>query len=181
MVSWSRIARRSRVPLGFAVAALYLWLANPLLVSMMFSLLFIVPGLIIRALASGHVEKNERLATTGPYAYTRNPLYLGSFIMASGFALAARSLWIAAILIVMFVTIYMPVIRAEEAFLAQHFPEFAEYARRVPRLAPNPTPPGKQYWNFSWALYLKHQEYNATLGAVAIMAALVGKLLWSSR
>lgn len=181
MVSWSRIARRSRVPLGFAVAALYLWLANPLLVSLMFSLLFIVPGLIIRALASGHVEKNERLATTGPYAYTRNPLYLGSFIMASGFALAARSLWIAAILILMFVAIYMPVIRAEEAFLAQHFPEFAEYARRVPRLAPNPTPPGKQHWNFSWRLYLKHQEYNATLGAVAILSALVGKLLWSFR
>ena len=181
MVSWSRIARRSRVPLGFAVAALYLWLANPLAVSLLFSTLFIVPGLLIRALASGHVEKNERLATTGPYAYTRNPLYLGSFIMASGFALAARSLWIAVILIVMFIAIYMPVIRAEEAFLAQHFPEFAEYARRVPRLAPNPTPPGKQRWEFSWGLYKKHREYNATLGAVAIVAALVAKLLWLSR
>jgi protein-S-isoprenylcysteine O-methyltransferase Ste14 len=181
VVSWSRIARRSRVPLGFAVAALYLWLANPLLVSLLFGTLFIVPGLLIRALASGHVEKNERLATTGPYAYTRNPLYLGSLIMASGFALAARSLWIAAILIVMFVTIYMPVIRAEEAFLAQHFPEFAEYARRVPRLAPTLTPPGKQRWEFSRSLYLKHQEYNATLGSLAIMAALAAKLLWLSR
>lgn len=181
MVSWSRIARRSRVPLGFALAALYLWLANPLAISLLFGTLFIVPGLLIRALASGHVEKNERLATTGPYAYTRNPLYLGSFIMASGFALAARSLWIAAILIVMFVAIYMPVIRAEEAFLAQHFPEFAEYARRVPRLAPNPAPSGKQHWAFSWNLYRKHREYNASLGAAAIMAALVAKLLWLSR
>lgn len=181
MVSWSRIARRSRVPLGFAVAALYLWLAKPLLVSLLFSTLFIVPGLLIRALASGHVEKNERLATTGPYAYTRNPLYLGSLIMASGFALAARSLWIAAVLIVMFVAIYLPVIRAEEAFLAQHFPEFAEYARRVPRLAPIPNPPGKPRWEFSWDLYKKHREYNATLGTMAIMAALVFKLLWLSR
>ena len=181
MVSWSKIARRSRVPLGFAVTALYLWLANPLAISLLFGTVFIVPGLLIRALASGHVEKNERLATTGPYAFTRNPLYLGSLIMASGFALAARSVWIAAILLVMFVAIYMPVIRAEEAFLAQHFPEFAEYARRVPRLAPNPTPPGKQQWNFSWDLYKKHREYNATLGSVAIMTALVAKLLWLGR
>lgn len=181
MVSWSRIARRSRVPLGFVLAAVYLWLANPLAVSLLFSTLFIVPGLLIRALASGHVEKNQRLATTGPYAYTRNPLYLGSFIIASGFALAARSLWIVPILIAMFAAIYMPVIRAEEAYLAQHFPEFAEYARRVPRLAPNPNPPGKQRWEFSWDLYKKHREYNATLGSVAIMAALILKLLWLPR
>jgi protein-S-isoprenylcysteine O-methyltransferase Ste14 len=181
MVSWSKIARRSRVPLGFVLAGVYLWLANPLAISILFGAVFVVPGLLVRALASGHVEKNQRLATTGPYAYTRNPLYLGSFIVASGFAVAGRSLWIAVILVVMFVTIYLPVIRAEEAFLAQHFPEFIEYARRVPRLAPNPTPPGKQHWNFSWNLYKKHREYNATLGAVAIIAALVIKLLWLSR
>jgi protein-S-isoprenylcysteine O-methyltransferase Ste14 len=181
VVSWSRIARRSRVPLGFVLAGLYLWLANPLAISLLFGALFIIPGLMIRALASGHVEKNERLATTGPYAYTRNPLYLGSFIMASGFALAARSLWIAVLLIVMFLVIYMPVIRAEEAFLAQHFPEFAEYARRVPRLAPSLNPGGKQRLAFSWDLYKKHREYNATLGSVAILAALVVKLLWFSR
>jgi protein-S-isoprenylcysteine O-methyltransferase Ste14 len=181
MVSWSKIARRSRVPLGFVLAGVYLWLANPLAISILFGAVFIVPGLLVRALASGHVEKNQRLATTGPYAYTRNPLYLGSFIVASGFAVAGRSLWIAVILVVMFVTIYLPVIRAEEAFLAQQFPEFIEYARRVPRLAPNPTPPGKQHWNFSWDLYKKHREYNATLGAVAILAALVIKLLWLSR
>jgi protein-S-isoprenylcysteine O-methyltransferase Ste14 len=181
VVRWSRIARRSRVPLGFVLTALYLWLANPLAVSVLFGTLFIVPGLMIRALASGHVEKNQRLAMNGPYAYTRNPLYLGSFVIASGFALAARSLWVAAMLIVMFLAIYMPVIRAEEAFLAQHFPEFAEYARRVPRLAPNPTPPGKQRWEFSWDLYKKHREYNATLGSAAILAALVVKLVWLSR
>lgn len=181
MVSWSRIARRSRVPLGFAVTALYLWLADPIPISLLIGTLFIIPGLLIRALASGHVQKNERLATTGPYAYTRNPLYLGSFIMALGFAFAARSWWILAILIVMFVAIYMPVIRAEEAFLAQRFPEFAEYARRVPPLVPTLTPSGKQRWEFSWNLYRKHREYNATMGALAIMTALVIKLLWLSR
>jgi protein-S-isoprenylcysteine O-methyltransferase Ste14 len=178
VISWPKIARRSRVPLGFGVTALYLWLANPLTISLLVGIVFIIPGLMIRALASGYVQKNERLATTGPYAYTRNPLYLGSFIMALGFVFAARSWWIVAILIVMLVAIYMPVIRAEEAFLAQHFPEFADYARRVPRLLPTLAPPGKRRGEFSWDLYKKHREYNATLGAVAIMAALIIKLLW---
>lgn len=181
MVSWSRIARRIRVPLGFVVAALYFWLANPIPLSLLVGALFVIPGLLIRALASGHLQKNERLAMTGPYAYTRNPLYLGSLVMATGFAFAARSWWIVGILVVMFVAIYLPVIRAEETFLAQHFPEFAEYARRVPRLAPTLAPPGKQRWEFSRSLYLKHREYNATLGSLVIMAALVAKLLWISR
>jgi protein-S-isoprenylcysteine O-methyltransferase Ste14 len=180
VVSWSRIARRGRVPLGFAIAALYMWLANPLAISLLVGAMFIIPGLLIRALASGHVQKNERLATTGPYAYTRNPLYLGSFIIATGFAFAARSWWIVAVLAVMLVAIYLPVIRAEEAFLAQHFPEFAEYARRVPRLLPGPAPRGMRRSEFSWDLYKKHREYNATLGAVAITAVLIIKLLWLS-
>jgi protein-S-isoprenylcysteine O-methyltransferase Ste14 len=178
VVSWSKIARRRRVPLGFALAALYLWLANPLAISLLFGLLLIVPGLLIRAVASGHVEKNERLATTGPYAYTRNPLYFGSFTMALGFVFAARSWWILAILMVMLVAIYLPVIRAEEAFLADRFPEFGEYSRRVPRLLPTLPPASNRHWKFSWGLYQKHREYNAALGAAAMVAALVVKLLW---
>ena len=181
MVSWSRIARRSRVPLGFVFAAVYLWLADPLVISLLFGLVFILPGLLIRAIASGHVQKNERLAMSGPYAYTRNPLYLGSLIMAVGFAVAARSIWIALILVIMFVAIYLPVIRAEENYLAQHFPEFAEYARRVPRLIPDPTPSGDRRGSFSWQLYRKHREYNASLGAAAMLVALSVKLYWNLR
>ncbi len=181
MVSWSRIARRSRVPLGFVFAAIYLWLADPLVISLLFGLVFILPGLLIRAIASGHVQKNERLAMSGPYAYTRNPLYLGSLIMAVGFAVAARSIWIAIILVIMFVAIYLPVIRAEENYLAQHFPEFAEYARRVPRLVPDPTPSGDRRGSFSWQLYRKHREYNASLGAAAMLVALSVKLYWNLR
>ncbi len=181
MVSWSRIARRSRVPLGFVFAAIYLWLADPLVISLLFGLVFILPGLLIRAIASGHVQKNERLAMSGPYAYTRNPLYLGSLIMAVGFAVAARSIWIAIILVIMFVAIYLPVIRAEENYLAQHFPEFAEYARRVPRLVPDPTTSGDRRGSFSWQLYRKHREYNASLGAAAMLVALSVKLYWNLR
>jgi protein-S-isoprenylcysteine O-methyltransferase Ste14 len=181
VVSWSKIARRSRVPLGFAVTALYLWLANPIPISLIIGAVFITSGLLIRAVASGHVKKNERLAMTGPYAYTRNPLYFGSFVMALGFVFAARSWWIVAILFVMLVAIYLPVIRAEEAYLAQHFPEFEEYARRVPRLLPTLAQPGKRHGEFSWDLFRKHREYNATLGALAIMAALVIKFFWLLR
>ncbi len=88
---WSKIARRIRVPLGFVFAVLYFWLAKPTWRFIALGAILIIPGLLIRALASGHVRKNEALATSGPYAYTRNPLYLGSLLMGIGFAVAARS------------------------------------------------------------------------------------------
>jgi len=138
----------------------------------------IISGLVIRALASGHVQKNEQLTMSGPYAYTRNPLYLGSLILAVGFAISGRNWWIGAGLILMFLAIYLPVIRGEEEFLREHFPEFAEYARQVPRLLPRLRSFSGRSGAFSWDLYWKHREYNAILGAIAMMAALVGKLLW---
>ena len=94
MAEWSRVARRIRVPLGFAFAVLYFWLARPSWPSLAFGAVLIIPGLAIRALASGHVRKNEALAMSGPYAYSRNPLYLGSLLIGIGFALAARSWWV---------------------------------------------------------------------------------------
>ena len=83
MASWSTVARHIRVPLGFVFAALYFWLAKPTVESILLGSVLVIPGLVLRALASGHVQKNEQLATSGPYAYTRNPLYLGSLILAS--------------------------------------------------------------------------------------------------
>ncbi|MBZ5572665.1 MAG: isoprenylcysteine carboxylmethyltransferase family protein [Acidobacteriia bacterium] len=177
MPSWPQVARRIRVPSGFAFAAVYLWLARPLARSLMFGAGFVVLGLLIRGLASGHLQKNRELATTGPYAWTRNPLYLGSLIIGVGFAIAARSLWIAVLLLVMLFAIYLPVIRSEEEFLAAQFPKYADYAHRVPRFVPRVRPAAHRDWEFSWGLYWKHREYNATLGAAAIMAALVLKLL----
>jgi protein-S-isoprenylcysteine O-methyltransferase Ste14 len=181
MTQWSKVARRIRVPLGFLFAVLYFWLARPSWRSLGLGLIVVVPGLLIRALASGHVRKNESLATSGPYAYTRNPLYLGSLLMGAGFCVAARSWWVGLVLVVMFLAIYLPVIWDEEAFLRRTFPEFEEYAGRVPRMLPRITPhaddqregPG----GFSWGLYLKHREYNALLGAVGMMGALIVKML----
>ena len=176
--SWAKIARRIRVPLGFVFTAVYLWLATPTAASMLIGSALIIPGLAIRALASGHIKKNEQLATTGPYAHTRNPLYLGSLILAVGFAISARNLWIGAGLILIFLAIYLPVIRGEETFLREHFAEFAEYAQQVPRLWPRLNSFSTIRGSFSWNLYWKHREYNATLGSGLLMAAMMTKWLY---
>ncbi len=180
MAQWSQIARRIRVPLGFLFAVFYFWLARPTWRSMALAAIVTVPGLLIRALASGHVRKNESLATSGPYAYTRNPLYLGSLLIGMGFAVAARSWWVGIALVVMFVVVYLPVIQDEEIFLRAKFQEFEEYAQRVPRMLPRLTrgsnADGESSDGFSLDLYLKHREYNALLGAVGMMATLIAKM-----
>jgi len=178
MASWGAIARRIRVPLGFGFAVLYFWLAKPTVKSILIGTALVIPGLLIRALASGQLKKNEQLATEGPYAYTRNPLYLGSLILAIGFALASRSWWIVAGIILLFFAIYLPVIRAEEAFLRERFPQFEDYARHVPRFLPRLIPSAKNSGAFSPELYWKHREYNATLGAAGMLAALLAKMLF---
>lgn len=177
-MGWSKTARRIRVPLGFLFAVLYFWLARPTWGFIAWGVIAIGPGLLIRALASGHVRKNEALATSGPYAYTRNPLYLGSLLIGIGFAVAARSWWVGVALVVMFFAIYVPVIRDEEAFLRQRFPEFEEYARRVPRMFPRLAMRSHQdNAGFSMELYWKHREYNALLGALAMTGALILKMM----
>lgn len=177
MGEWSQVARRIRVPLGFAFGILYFWLAHPTWRSLAVGAILIVPGLLIRALASGHVRKNETLVTTGPYAYTRNPLYLGSLLIGIGFAIAARSWWVGVLLIVMFFAIYLPVIRGEEKFLRETFPDFEEYARQVPRMFPRFTRrPQETSAGFSFELYRKHREYNALLGAIGMTALLLVKM-----
>jgi len=181
VADWSSIARRIRVPLGFAFAALYLWLAEPTVKSLLCGVVIAIPGLLLRALASGHLQKNEQLAMTGPYAYTRNPLYLGSMILAAGFAVAGRNWWIAGGLVVIFAIIYLPVMRSEETFLCKRFPEYTDYARRVPMLWPRLAASGGSGSGFSRELYWKHREYNAALGSLAMMAALAVKLWWASR
>ena len=174
---WSRIARRIRVPMGFLFAAFYLWRARPTAASLAWSLLLVIPGQWLRVYASGYVKKNSELTVTGPYAHTRNPLYLGSAMMAFGFAAAARSLWIALLLVLLFAIIYAPTILSEEQYLRATFPDFTAYAEKVPRLLPRLTPAGLPgAGSFSGALYRQHREYNSFLGVCAIYAVLLGAL-----
>jgi protein-S-isoprenylcysteine O-methyltransferase Ste14 len=174
---WSRVARRIRVPSGFLFAALYLWLARPSALSMAWSVLLVIPGLLLRAYASGYVKKNAELTVTGPYGYTRNPLYLGSILIAFGFAAASRNVWVALALAVLFLLIYGPTIYSEEQFLRSTFPGFESYAQRVPRLFPRFTPARiAGEGRFSGALYRQHREYNSVLGACAVYAVLLAIL-----
>lgn len=176
--SWQRIARRIRVPLGFAFAVVYVWRARPTWLYLIVGGLVAALGLLVRAVASGHVDKNEALATTGPYAYVRNPLYLGSIIIAAGFAIAARDVLIAVLIVLVFAIIYVPTIRSEEHYLRNRFTEYEAYAQRVPALFPHMLRFSGMTGRFSRALYMKHREYNALFGAVVMWAALVAKLLW---
>jgi protein-S-isoprenylcysteine O-methyltransferase Ste14 len=178
--SWQRIARRIRVPLGFLFAVLFLWLARPTWNLILLSLILVIPGVWLRAYAAGYVKKNAELTRTGPYAYTRNPLYLGSMLIAYGFAWASGSWILFAALAVGFLAIYLPTIRSEEEYLRAHFSGFDEYARQVPRLLPrlSPSRSGLPAGRFSRERYLHHREYNASIGAVALYAALVALLLY---
>ena len=183
MERWQKIARRIRVPLGFVIAALYLfelWRKPTYPPAIAWSLLLVMPGLWLRGYASGYVKKNRELTQTGPYAYTRNPLYLGSILIAAGFAVALLSWPVGAMLAAMFLIIYVPVIASEERFLRSTFADFEAYCRRVPRLIPRlkgarrvvgqtEVTPGK----FSLELYLRHREYNAAIGAALLYLSLL--------
>jgi len=177
---WQAIARRIRVPLGFVAAALYfleLWRRAPRPAAVAWSLALVVPGLWLRGYAAGYVKKNRELTVTGPYAHVRNPLYLGSMLIAAGFALALLSWPVALVLAAGFAVIYVPVIASEERFLRSAFPGFDDYCRQVPRLIPRLTPlsrPGGEtpQGAFSLSLYLRHREYNAAIGATLLYLSL---------
>ena len=177
---WQKVARRIRVPLGFLTAAIYLLEAGrrpPVPGAVAWSLGLVIPGLWLRGYASGYIKKNEQLTVTGPYAFVRNPLYLGSILMAAGFAAALLSWPVAVALTTMFVAIYVPVIASEERFLRATFPEFEEYCRRVPRLIPRLTPAPAinrgEKGRFFMPLYVKHREYNALLGVALLYFCLI--------
>jgi len=176
MTQWQTFARRIRVPLGFAFALFYIWQAEPTWQSLKVGGALIIFGLAIRASAAGHVLKDRELTVTGPYAYTRHPLYLGSLITAAGFAVAARNEWIALAMVLLFIAIYLPVIRLEEYYLHGAFrDDFDNYAQHVPMLVPRLT--AFQHGGaFSVRRYWFNREYNAFIGAVLLVAVLFLKL-----
>ena len=177
-----RVAKRIRVPMGFVFAGVFLWFARPTAATLSLSLLLVLPGLWLRGYAAGYVKKNAELTTSGPYAHTRNPLYLGSMLIASGFGAAAGRWWLVALLVGLFAAIYIPTIQGEEEYLRAHFTGFDEYAAQVPRLLPRVTPAPAMggAGAFSRKLYLHHREYNSAMGAGAIYVALLLRL-WFER
>jgi protein-S-isoprenylcysteine O-methyltransferase Ste14 len=178
-LTYSEVAKRLRLPLGFILGISYLIFARPTPLTLAVGGLIALLGVLVRAWASGHISKNERLATTGPYAHTRNPLYFGSFLIAAGFAIAAH--WALLLLVVaFFVLIYAPTMQRERANIAGRFPEAYEvYASNVPAFVPRPTPWKATHpdegGGFSLDLYMKHGEWKAGLTYVLAMAWLIYK------
>src|SRR6188474_304150 len=170
--------QRWRVPLGFLCGAAFIFFARPTPRALLIGASVSVLGLALRAWAAGHIRKNAQLATSGPYAYTRNPLYLGSFIMGLGFTIASGRWWLGVLFVALFLGIYLPVMRVESATLAQLFGErFQEYARAVPVFWPRITPyrTGKARIRFEQSLYLRYREYRAALGLMVAWGLLVLK------
>jgi protein-S-isoprenylcysteine O-methyltransferase Ste14 len=128
------VNRKVRLRIGFLFAIAYLAFARPTPGSLLLGLPVAFVGLLIRAWAAGHIVKDEKLTTTGPYAHTRNPLYFGSFMIAAGFALAAH--WsLLLVVIALFAFIYSPTIEQERAEIRRRFPEaYPHYEANVPRL-----------------------------------------------
>jgi protein-S-isoprenylcysteine O-methyltransferase Ste14 len=165
-----------RVAAGFILVAAFIWFSKPDVASLCYGLPVALIGLIIRAWASGHLEKNLQLAVSGPFTYVRNPLYLGTLVVALGFVIASREWWLALLFAAVFVLVYLPVIELEEDHLRKLFPSYEGYAERVQMLVPRLRKAGTKR-RFLWSLYLRNEEYNALLGFLAGTAVLVWKAL----
>jgi len=165
-----------RVPAGFILLAAFLYLAAPDTRSLATGASVAFCGLLLRAWAAGHLEKNRQLAVSGPYAYLRNPLYLGTLLAAAGFVIAARRWELGVLFIAIFGLIYLPVIELEEQRLRELFPSYGDYARRVPMLVPRlRRPPNPR--RFRWELYMVNEEYQAGIGFAAGLAVLIWKAM----
>jgi protein-S-isoprenylcysteine O-methyltransferase Ste14 len=163
--------------LGFVLGAAYLILAQPSPPLLLLGAALGFAGLLLRAWSAGHLAKNQRLATSGPYACTRNPLYLGSALMGLGAAVAGRSWIMGLAFAAFFILVYWPVMEREAQFLQREFPEaFEPYARRVPLFLPKLPRMRAASGKFQWALYLKNREYEAAAGYVAAMLFLALKM-----
>ena len=171
---YADFAQRLRAPSGFVLAAAFAWWSSPTPASLLWGAPFAVTGLLLRAWAAGHLVKNQRLATGGPYALTRNPLYIGTLLVAAGLAIASRRPAVAVLFAAVFALVYLPAIELEEQHLRKLFAEYEPYAARVPRLGFRLGPSGDQ--RFQLALYLKNEEYKAAAGLLAAAALLAWKI-----
>lgn len=171
--------QRFRVPLGFLFAAVFFYFARPEMLYLSIGGAVAVVGLLIRAWAAGHIRKNQTLAVSGPYAYTRNPLYLGSFILGIGFTVAAGVWWLALLFVALFLGIYLPVMRVEAGELTEIFgDDYRDYAKRVPLFFPRLTAGEKSETVFDFSLYLRYREYQAALGLLVAWSILLIKAIF---
>lgn len=165
-------ARKLRVPMGIVLAGLFIWKARPSWTALAIGGTVSFAGLLIRAWSAGHIVKNDQLATSGPYAYTRNPLYFGSFLLAFGVAAAAH--WAFGVAVIAFWwLVYGPTIADERKSVLSFFPQsYPEWERNVPAFLPRLTPwkaPNAEPAGFAFSRYMGHKEWQAALGYLAVV------------
>jgi protein-S-isoprenylcysteine O-methyltransferase Ste14 len=174
--------QRWRVPLGFFCGALFIWFARPNSLTLSIGGGVALLGLALRAWSAGHIRKNDALATSGPYAYTRNPLYLGSFLLGVGFTIASGQPLLSIPFAALFLGIYYPVMRVEAADLSKLFGEdYHTYARVVPLFFPRLVPYRDEKTRglkFDASLYMRYREYQAALGLLIAWGLLALKAVF---
>jgi len=178
-LTYSEVAKKLRLPLGFAFGIAYLIWARPTPLTLSVGGPIAFMGVLVRAWASGHISKNQQLAVTGPYAHTRNPLYFGSFLIGAGFAIAAH--WgLLLVVIAFWALVYAPTMERERANIRGRFPEdYDRYSANVPSFVPRVTPWRNQpseHGGFSAGLYMKHGEWKAGVTYILAMAWLAFRM-----
>lgn len=172
-MTYSELAKKLRLPLGFVLGIAYIVFARPNQITLMVGGVIALVGVFVRAWASGHISKNKRLAVSGPYAHTRNPLYFGSFLIGAGFAIAAH--WALLLVVIAFwLLVYAPTMEREKANIRERFPDaYDKYSANVPAFVPRVTPwrgEESDEGGFDPALYMKHGEWKAGITYLLVMA-----------
>lgn len=167
-----------RVRVGFICLFPAALLAKPNIASFLGGLAACSLGLLIRAWAAGYIKKEKELTVSGPYRYTRNPLYLGNLVMGTGAVISSRSWWILGIFAAYFLLFYPLIIKKEEEKMKKLFPlEYSEYGKKVPLLFPLlKSSPSPKDIKFNWQLYWKNREWRALAGAMIFWAILALKI-----
>ena len=179
MASWKQFAQKTRVPAGTALGILFLLLMNPSARSLWIGAAITLPGWLLRLWAAGHIDKGKVLTQGGPYAMTRNPLYLGSFLMALGIILGGQGYWLLPLFGGFFMAFYIPVMKAEaDHMLGRYGQEFVDYTKRVPAFFPAFQKAGAGTSAFLWSRVVQNREHRNVVGLIVAEAILVFKFIF---
>jgi protein-S-isoprenylcysteine O-methyltransferase Ste14 len=176
MISWKKKAQRMRVPAGTVLGLVFLVFMHPSVRSMMIGGALALAGMLLRLWAAGHIVKGRVLTRTGPYAFSRNPLYLGSFIMALGVIIGGQGYWLLPVFALFFLAFYLPVMKAEELELLSGYGDaFIAYSKKVPLFFPRFRPAGYSVAGFDWSRFARNREYRTVIGLILVEAVLAVK------
>ena len=172
IVTFQRLVAKYRTHFHFAAVLAAIIFARPTDLTDALGLVPVIAGLALRTWALGHLRRNTELCTSGPYAYVRHPLYLGSFVILMGYFIMTNNLCLVAAAAIVTAGIYGIAIKMEEESLAVVFPEqYETYRQAVPLLMPRLTAYGLSSQKFSWQLALNNKVV-AMWVLVLVVAAL---------